>query len=533
MAIIKLQGSNEKAKGIFYEFDTNSAPLGEGGMGKVYHGRCVNEQTGVTKDVAIKFMFEGLAPSVIERARREANIQIKSDNLVEMMGFFTTEERMKATGQTLCHYHVVSELLIGVSLSDLLKGVVTTANGEKIAYAEELYTLYKTNPYEFAAIVIRQLLSGLMALHDAGYIHRDIDPSNIMITANRKIKLIDFGIAKHLTTLATQDKHLTSAGQFIGKAQYAAPELVLGDVLHQDRTTDIYAVGIMFYQLITGRLPFDGSTTSVISAQLKQKIDFSPIKNGQARRIIARATEKEQQKRYGSVAEFRVDIEKFDPNAKGGTMLPTLLKWVVPSVAVVIIAVAAILLWPKAETNETDEVVVVHGTEKLMVNKTIESLVCELYDPEKAHAAWIKLQQISEQKNNPNRAQALFVQSRAYFDYTVKSDKNARVYDSEVNAAGIYQQIQNNLKDVVKPNQKKAHELLLHSIEVDPQFYPALYEMSWDYVWGDLRGTQRDPERDGITLVEYLERTLQAAQAAKDTIYPKRVEFTNSTFLEY
>ena len=276
MAIIKLQGSNEKAKGIFYEFDTNSAPLGEGGMGKVYHGRCVNEQTGVTKDVAIKFMFEGLAPSVIERARREANIQIKSDNLVEMMGFFTTEERMKATGQTLCHYHVVSELLIGVTLSDLLKGVVTTANGEKIAYAEELYTLYKTNPYEFAAIVIRQLLSGLMALHDAGYIHRDIDPSNIMITANRKIKLIDFGIAKHLTTLATQDKHLTSAGQFIGKAQYAAPELVLGDVLHQDRTTDIYAVGIMFYQLITGRLPFDGSTTSVISAQLKQKIDFSP-----------------------------------------------------------------------------------------------------------------------------------------------------------------------------------------------------------------------------------------------------------------
>ena len=101
MPIIKLQGSNEKAKGIFYEFDTNSAPLGEGGMGKVYHGRCVNEQTGVTKDVAIKFMFEGLAPSVIERARREANIQIKSDNLIEMMGFFTTEERMKATGQPL------------------------------------------------------------------------------------------------------------------------------------------------------------------------------------------------------------------------------------------------------------------------------------------------------------------------------------------------------------------------------------------------------------------------------------------------
>ena len=531
MAIIRLQGSNEKAKGIYYEFDTNTAPLGEGGMGKVYHGRCVNEHTGVTKDVAIKFMFEGLAPSVIERARREANIQIKSDNLVEMMGFFTTEERMKATGQTLCHYHVVSELLIGVTLSDLLKGIVTTSNGEKIAYAEELYSIYQNNPYEFAAIVVRQVLSGLMALHDAGYIHRDIDPSNIMITANRKIKLIDFGIAKHLTTLATQDKHLTSAGQFIGKAQYAAPELILGDVLHQDRTTDIYAVGIMFYQLITGKLPFDGSTTTVISAQLKQKIDFSPIKNSQARRIIARATEKVQEKRYGSVAEFRVDIEKFNPNAKGGIMLPTLLKWAVPAVAVVVIVVAAILLWPKKE--EVKEAIIIHGKEKLMVNDSIENIVCELYDKEKSHTAWIKLQQISEQKDNPNRAQALFVQSRTYYDYSVKSEKNARVYDSEVNAAGIYQQIQSNLKDVVKPNQKKAHELLLHSIEVDSLFYPALYEMSWDYVWGDLRGTQRDPERDGITLLEYLERTLKAAKAAKDTIYPKRVEFTNNTFLEY
>ena len=86
----------------------------------------------------------------------------------------------------------------------------------------------------FALLVIKNILSGIMALHDKGYIHRDLDPSNIMITSDRKIKIIDYGIAKQLSTLTTQDQQLTTAGQFMGKATYASPELVVGDVVHQN-----------------------------------------------------------------------------------------------------------------------------------------------------------------------------------------------------------------------------------------------------------------------------------------------------------
>ena len=87
MAIIKLQGEREKQQGIYYEFDSSSTPLGEGGMGKVYRGRRINIHTHESRDVAIKFMFAGLPPTVIQRAEDEANIRIHHDNLVEMMGF--------------------------------------------------------------------------------------------------------------------------------------------------------------------------------------------------------------------------------------------------------------------------------------------------------------------------------------------------------------------------------------------------------------------------------------------------------------
>ena len=200
MAIIRLQGDSERQKHIYYEFDSNDRPLGEGGMGKVYKGRCIDERTGMSKDVAIKFMFSDLPDHAIERARREASIQLHNDNLVEMLGFIETSEK-NVMGETIKRYHVVSELLEGVMLDDLLQGKVTDQTGHLIPFADRLYQEYRNNPYMFAVTIIRSVLSGVMALHDAGYIHRDIDPTNIMITKNGHIKLIDFGIAKAINTL--------------------------------------------------------------------------------------------------------------------------------------------------------------------------------------------------------------------------------------------------------------------------------------------------------------------------------------------
>lgn len=208
MATIRIQGENEKQKGIYYEYDPSDAPLGEGGMGKVYKGWCCSETTNQRREVAIKFLYSDLPPHVIARARREAAVQLKNDNLIEMLGFVETKGKDEL-GQSVVRYHVISEYLHGVTLDKLLTGQVTDNYGNVIPFAQELHGKFLYDSYSSAIVVIRSLLSGLMALHDSGYIHRDIDPSNIMITSNGKIKLIDFGIAKRINGNNTKESSYT------------------------------------------------------------------------------------------------------------------------------------------------------------------------------------------------------------------------------------------------------------------------------------------------------------------------------------
>lgn len=320
MAIIRLQGDKEKLLGIYYEVNTECEPLGAGGMGQVYKGSRVELATGVRKDVAIKFLFDDLPQHIIDRARREASIQIQNENLVEMFGFVETTE-IAPSGEIKPRYHVVSELLNGVMLYDLLRGTTTNRAGEEIAYAKELYGLYQNERAFFAIRIVKSVLSGIMALHDNGYIHRDIDPSNIMITADCKIKVIDFGIAKQISSSSNVGQLLTTTGQFMGKAAYSAPELVSGDVAHQNESTDLYAIGILFFQLLAGRLPFEGPNHEVAQMQKEQKIPLHllpPSKTPQIlkeiKNIIAKATDKKQSNRYQSAAEFRVALEQLEKN---------------------------------------------------------------------------------------------------------------------------------------------------------------------------------------------------------------------------
>ncbi len=287
-------------------------------MGKVCEGLCVNEQNGSTRPVAIKFMFDDLPPSAYERARREAEIQLRNDNLVEMLGFIETQD-VSPTGDVRKHYHVISELLTGVSLSDFLEGKTKDRNGEDVPFAVEMLQDYHNDPEHFAQIIVINVLSGLMALHDAGYIHRDIDPSNIMLTSDGHIKLIDFGIAKQMNTLTTGDKSLTVAGKFMGKPEYAAPELVLGDISHQNQTTDIYSVGILLYQCIIGHTPFEGARHEILEMQLKAKLPLDKIKSKALRNIIATACEKKQELRYQTSAQMRVALETMNGSKRAMT----------------------------------------------------------------------------------------------------------------------------------------------------------------------------------------------------------------------
>lgn len=349
MAILRLQGEFEKRNGVYYQVNSSDEPIGVGGMGQVFKGICVNERTGATRPVAIKFMFDDLPAQAIERAKREASIQLRNDCLVEMLGFIEINEQTQ-TGEIIKHYHVVSELLEGVSLYDILEGKTKDRNGEDVAYAVKLQQDFKNDPEHFAKIIVVNVLSGLMALHDAGYIHRDIDPSNIMVTNDGHIKLIDFGIAKQMNTLTTSDKSLTVAGKFMGKPEYAAPELALGDISHQNQTTDIYAMGILLYQCIVGHTPFEGARHEILEKQLKSKLPLEAIKNKDMRAIIEKACEKKQELRFQTSSEMRVALE--NPKSMKPTFSKTRKMAIAAAVTtiIVIMGIAALIAKDKQDT---------------------------------------------------------------------------------------------------------------------------------------------------------------------------------------
>lgn len=323
----------------------DSRPIGEGGMGVVYRGKRVDENNGIKTEVAIKVLHDGLSDEIYARAQREASIQIKHTNLIEMYGLISDFETDKFGIRRTRHY-VISELLHGVDLSDLLNGKFDNSDGSENSYAKALYSKYIKNRKEAAIEIIRSISSGVLALHDAGYIHRDIDPSNIMVTDDGAIKLIDFGIAKNINTLDTRDRLTTSAGKFMGKAEYASPELVLGDVRNHNYTTDIYALGILLFRLIVGKLPFTGPQYEVQQKQLKSKVPTRQIEDVALAKVVKKATEKTQSSRYSTVAEFRVAIDAAAKDNRKG--FP---QWIYVLTAV-LIGVVVISFWirPKPPT---------------------------------------------------------------------------------------------------------------------------------------------------------------------------------------
>ena len=343
-------------QGIHYEFDLDSAPIGEGGMGVVYRGVKIDEHNGLKTDVAIKVLHDNLPDEAYARAEREASIQIKHTNLVEMYGLISEYEADRF-GMRKTHHYVISELLHGVELSDLLAGKFDNSDGTENPFAKALYSKYIKNRKEASVDIIRSISSGVLALHDAGYIQRDIDPSNIMVTDDGSIKLIDFGIAKNLNTLNTSDKLTTTTGKFIGKAEYASPELVLGDVKNHNYTTDIYALGILLFRLLTGKLPFTGTQYEVLQKQLKSKIPARFVGDAGMAKVIKKATEKNQSARYASVAEFRVAVD--EAARHNGKRIPV---WIYGIAASLISAIIVGAVWNQIPNSDDSDVYVASDT---------------------------------------------------------------------------------------------------------------------------------------------------------------------------
>lgn len=537
MSVLYIQGEEEKRQHIHYEVNTDIPALGEGGMGQVLRGVRVNEQNGLRQDVAIKFLFDDLPPNAIERARREASIQIHNENLVEMFGFIEI-----ADNQTK-HFHVVSELLSGVMLFDLLNGKTTDKYGNEVEFAQELYNQYQNDRFGFAVFIVKNILSGLMALHDKGYIHRDLDPSNIMITHDRKVKIIDFGIAKQLTSLNTQDQQLTSTGQFIGKAAYAAPELVLGDVHSQNRTTDIYAVGIMLFQFVVGTLPFEGTMAELIDQQLKAKMPLKMVPFKAIRRIIEKATAKKQADRYQSAAEMRVDMEhltradatpsktffgnttpktstdkKVAVGGGGNKKLGLIIGAAAAAIVVLVgIGVGAYFIFSgssglseaELEQQRQDSISAVKQAAQAKEKKAsalVSKALAALDDPATVEEGFKQMENIVSQYASSKSAahvtalMAALLQPQDVF-YSPEKIKILREQTA----------------DFVEKSASKAHSYAEKAVEADPACYQALYELATDYMTGEPRtgSTPTDLEKSK----QLFEKGQQYAQQKGDDEY--------------
>lgn len=339
-----LQGEVERQHHIYYEFERGKEPIGAGGMGTVYRGRMVDEKTGAFREVAVKEIEpEGdysERQTILDRARREASIQLRNDDLVEMLGFVETTEKKLGIEKT--RYYVISEFLDGVTLDKVLSGVYADYKGADVDYAKELAANYGKDREGTATLIIKHVLSAITALHDNGYLHRDIDPSNIMITSDGRMKLIDFGIAKKQNSLDKSDMMQSKSGAFVGKVEYAAPELVEGKITEQNFTTDIYAAGVLFYQLLTGHLPFAGNRFEIMKGQLNGKPDFSKIHSKKYRAIVEKAMSKKQANRFVSASAMRAALDE-EVESKS--------KWPYIAVAAIAVLVAIIIkfLMPKPE----------------------------------------------------------------------------------------------------------------------------------------------------------------------------------------
>ncbi len=518
MASVRIQGANEHQNGIYYEYDPTETPLGEGGMGKVYRGWCCSETSGQRREVAIKFLYSDLPPHVIARAKRESAVQLRNDNLVEMLAFVEINAKDEL-GLPIVRYHVISEYLHGVTLDKLLTGNVCDSKGDIIPFAQELYGKFLNNPYSFALTVVRSLLSGLMALHDGGYIHRDIDPSNIMITSDGKIKLIDFGIAKKINGNNTKESTYTVDGQFIGKPKYAAPELVRGLVDSQNQTTDIYAVGILLYQLLTGKVPFDGEMAEVLDMQLNKKLPLQNVKQKQIREVIRMATQKKRSLRFQSAAEFRVAIDKLVPlqyPAKTVNLkkISLIAGGAVAFVGIAVLGINALTSIIKNHTPESDTgspiAEVRHTAQKYNIIHTIDNpdsyqkAISLLSDKNTADQGLTMLKTLANEQDY----QSVFLLSRLYF-YSNESVRMGSFSDSIA-------MFRKNLG--ISAQNREAHRLLKNAVSINPSDYKSLYELGCDYK-SKQRGANFNPDSAYI----YLNKAKQLAAQAGDMAYEQEI----------
>lgn len=518
MAKIRLQGSSAR-RGVYYEYDDTDAPIGLGGTGIVYRGYCYNESNGACRKVAIKILHDDVPTSIIARSRREAAMVIHNENVIEMLDFIEQPTRTPS-GHSIARYYVISEYVSGVSLKSLLRGDLVDDSGNIVPLAQELYDLYQSNREDFAMTIVGGVLEALKVLHQCGYIHRDIDPSNIIISENGIIKLIDLGIARKFAGNNDDGNQLTMPGSFVGKPRYAAPELVRGLLDDQRPPTDIYAVGILLFQLCTGHLPFEGELYEILQKQVDEPMPISEISNRGIRKIIAKATFKEFKKRYQSAQEMLDALAQLTMAASNGkrhvkSSSGNSTKTVIMAlIGCIVVGIATFAILKLTDNRGSHTIIDVDVEDEIEITSDeyddADPELINTYNYRNAmnklmskSTAQSGLDELTTLANNGN-PDAMFMLSRLFFS----SNDNVAL-------APLCDTISTIRRNITIPvNNSRAHQLLLRVVQIQPNNYRALFELGCDYK-SNRRGVTRDLNR----AKDYLNRAYRAAQQAGNSTY--------------
>jgi serine/threonine-protein kinase len=257
--------------------------LGRGGMAEVYKAY----QPNLDRYVAVKMMHTFLSDEkeFLARFEREAKVvaTLRHPNIVQVYDF-------DAEGGV---YYMVMEYISGETLKTRMQTL--EANNEWVALDD-------------AARIILAVGSALKYAHERGMVHRDVKPANVMITLEGQVILTDFGIAKIVSA-----SNLTASGAMVGTPSYMAPEQGMGQP--GDERSDIYSLGVMLYQLVLGRLPFDADTPlAVVLKHINDPLPLpkalNPDISDDLNRVILKSLAKDPNDRYQKVADMTADLRR-------------------------------------------------------------------------------------------------------------------------------------------------------------------------------------------------------------------------------
>jgi serine/threonine protein kinase len=260
--------------------------LGRGGMGAVYKAR----QSALDRFVAIKILPPqvGRDPAFAERFSREAKAlaKLSHPNIVSVhdagsVSLTNSEDKL---------YYFVMEFVDGVSLRQVIRDGKFSA--------------------EESLAIVPQVCEALQYAHDEGIVHRDIKPDNILLDTRGRVKIADFGLAKLLDATAV-DVTLTGTHQVMGTLRYMAPEQMTG-TKSVDHRADIYSLGVVFYELLTGDVPMGRFAAPSKKVQIDVRLD----------EVVLRALEQEPDKRYQQASEVKTQVEAIKGQAQAAPLKP-------------------------------------------------------------------------------------------------------------------------------------------------------------------------------------------------------------------